>query len=72
MTELLEQAISKMVVLPPEKQDLIAAIIIEELEDELAWEHSFAASQNQLAKLAEKVRADIKAGRVREMDFDDL
>ncbi len=72
MTELLVQAIHKMTALTPEKQDLIAAIVLEELADEGAWERSFAASQNQLAKLAQKVRADIEAGRIREMGFDDL
>ncbi len=47
-----------------EEQDFIATIILEGLEDERRWEKSFAESQDQLAQLAEKVRADIKAGRV--------
>jgi hypothetical protein len=32
----------------------------------------FARSQDKLAKLAEKVREDIKAGRVMKMGFDEL
>ena len=51
--------------LSPEKQDAIAAIILEELEDERRWDKAFVESQDQLAQLARKVRADIKAGCVK-------
>ncbi|MCY3870056.1 MAG: restriction endonuclease [Gemmatimonadetes bacterium] len=53
--------------LPPEKQEAIASIILEELGDERRWDEAFAASQDKLAKLAQKVRADIKAGRFKKM-----
>lgn len=65
MTQLLEKALTEVYKLPPEKRDVIAAVILEELEDEQRWNAAFAASQGQLAKLAQKVRADIKAGRVK-------
>ncbi|MBS1248978.1 MAG: hypothetical protein MAG431_00549 [Chloroflexi bacterium] len=64
MTQLLEKALTKIYTLPPEKQDIIASVILEELEDEQRWDSAFAASQDKLAKMAQKVRADIKAGRV--------
>ena len=48
------------------------AIILEELADEERWSAAFAESQDQLAKLAEKARQDIKAGRFQEMGFDEL
>ena len=64
MTQLLEKVLTEVYKLPPEEQDFIATIILEGLEDERRWEKSFAESQDQLAQLAEKVRADIKAGRV--------
>ncbi len=35
MTELLEKAIAKLKTLPPSEQDAIAAMILEELEDEI-------------------------------------
>jgi hypothetical protein len=35
MTELLEKAIAKLKALPPNEQDAIAAMILEELEDEI-------------------------------------
>jgi len=70
--QLLEKALTEVYKLPPEKQNVIAAVILEELEDEQRWDAAFAASQGQLAKLAQKVRADIKAGRVKKMGFDEL
>jgi hypothetical protein len=65
MTILLEKAMAEVAKLAPEAQDAIAALILEELDDEQRWDATFAATQPQLAKLAEKVREDIRAGRVR-------
>ena len=72
MTQLLEKALVAVYKLSPEKQDAIAAVILEELEDEQQWTEAFAASQDKLAQLAQKVRADIKAGHVTKMGFDEL
>ena len=58
--------------LPPEKQDAIAAVILEELEDERLWDKAFAESQDKLAQLARKVRADIKADHIKKMGIDEL
>ena len=72
MTQLLEKALTEVYKLPPEKQDTIAALILEELEDERLWAGAFAASQNKLAQLTAKVRADIKAGRIKRVEIDEL
>jgi hypothetical protein len=72
MTYPLEQAISAVQSLPESDQDMIASLIMAELADQKLWEKQFAESQPQLAKLAEKVRADIQAGRVRSGDIDQL
>ena len=72
MTQLLEKVLTEVYKLSPEKQDTIAAIILEELEDEQRWDKAFAESQDQLAQLARKVRADIKAGRTKKMGIDEL
>ena len=72
MTQLLEKVLTEVYKLPPEQQDAIAAIILEELEDERRWDKAFAKSQDKLAQLAQKVRADIKAGRVKKMGIDEL
>ena len=72
MTYPLEQAISAVQSLPESDQDMIASLIMAELADQERWENQFAASQPQLAKLADKVRADIQAGRVRSGEIDKL
>jgi hypothetical protein len=70
MTTLLEKALAEVAKLDPEAQDAIAALILEELDDEQRWDTTFAATQLQLAKLAEKVREDIRAGRVHKIGRD--
>lgn len=72
MTQLLEKVLTEVYKLPPERQDAIAAVILEELEDEQLWDQAFAESQDKLAQLARKVRADIKAGRIKKMGIDEL
>ena len=72
MTQLLEKVLTKVYKLPPEKQDTIAALILEELDDEQRWDAAFAESQDKIAQLAHKVRADIKAGRIKKMGIDEL
>lgn len=72
MTQLLEKVLTEVYKLPPEKQDFIATIILEELEDERRWDKTFAESQDQLAQLAEEARDEIKAGRVKKMGIDEL
>ena len=46
MTELLNKAIAKVKNLSEEDQNTIAAIILEEIEDEMKWQQSFADSQD--------------------------
>ncbi|MBM4046836.1 MAG: hypothetical protein FJ279_17155 [Planctomycetes bacterium] len=72
MTRLLEKAIAKVSKLPAADQDAIAGMIMDELLDEKRWDVAFARSQDKLAKLASKVREDIRAGRVSRMGFDQL
>ena len=72
MTQLLEKVLTEVYKLPPEKQDTIAALILEELDDEQRWDAAFAESQDKIAQLARKVRADIKAGRIKKIGIDEL
>ena len=65
MTQLLENAIDEVRKLPATAQDAIAALIFDQIADDRAWDQAFARSQDQLARLADKVRADISAGQVR-------
>ena len=68
MTELLEQAITKVKKLSNVEQDAIAALIFEELEDEARWDETFEKSQDVLARLAEEALAEERAGNIQELD----
>jgi len=72
MTRLLERAVEKARKLSDSEQDAIAALILEELEDEIGWEKAFARSQDTLAKLAEEAMAEDRAGKTEELDPDRL
>lgn len=72
MTQLLEQAIGAAGKLPAAEQDAIAAMILEEIDDERRWDEAFAASQDRLLELAAKVRREITTGLVHEIGIDDL
>jgi hypothetical protein len=72
MTERLEQAIAQLKTLPTDKQDAIATLILEELEEEQRWDDSFARSPDLLAKLAAKAMAEYRAGKTQELDPDTL
>ena len=72
MTQLLEQALHQVQLLPQSEQDAIATLILDELADERRWNESFARSQDQLARVAAKVREDIRAGRVKSGGIDQL
>ena len=72
MTERLEQAIAQLRTLPTDKQDAIATLILEELEEEQRWDDSFARSPNLLAKLAAEAMAEHRAGKTQELDPETL
>ena len=65
MTALLEKAMNQIKALPPEEQDAVASLILEEIESEKRWEELFAQSQGQLAKLAEKAISEYNSGKTR-------
>ena len=72
MTELLEKAVAEVSKRTAVQQNIIAAMILEELEDEEQWDNTFARSQDKLAKLADKARENFKKGCVKKMGFDEL
>ncbi len=72
MTQLLEKALAEVQKLTDLDQDAIAAMILDELADERRWDQAFARSQDQLGRLADRVRQDIHAGRVRNVGIDEL
>lgn len=72
MTQLLERAIREIQDRPETEQDAIASRILDEIADEKLWDDTFARSQDKLSRMAEKVRADIQAGKVRDIAVEDL
>lgn len=62
MTEMLEKAVAKVKQLPAEQQDAIAALILEEVEDEARWDALFARSHGVLFTLT-KVALQISQQR---------
>lgn len=64
ITELLEQAIARLKTLPANEQDAIAALILEELEDEIQWNEAFVNSQDTLARLAAEAMAEHRAREI--------
>ena len=68
MTKLLKAAMKRVSDLPDDEQDAVASIILEEVEDEIRWQATFAKSQDVLARLADEARAEIARGDVSSFD----
>jgi hypothetical protein len=72
MTELIEQAIARLKSLPAREQDVIAAMILDELEDEKIWDKAFSHSQDSLAQLASAAMTEYRAGQTLALDPETL
>jgi len=72
MTKLLAQAFDKASQLPENLQDELARALIDELTWETRWDQALAESSDKLDKMAEKAIEDYRAGRTKEMGFDEL
>lgn len=68
MNTLLQQAFEKAAALPFDRQETIAAVVVEEIEAEERWQRSFAHSQNALSKLAAEAMEEDEEGRTLPMD----
>ena len=71
MTKLLAQAFEEASRLSEDLQDQLAHELLEELDGETRWDQTLAQSQEKLERLAEKAAEEYRAGRTREMGFDD-
>lgn len=61
-TAKLNEVIERLGRLPSEKQDAIAALVIEELASEELWDSQFARSQDMLDQLADAALAEDASG----------
>lgn len=69
MTNILQQALTKLSQLPETQQEAIAYLILAEIEDEKKWAENFANSQDQLAQLADEALAEFKQGKTKPLNF---
>ncbi len=72
MSQRLEHAIAEVRKLPDADQEAIAALILEEIEDDRQWEESFARSPGKLTALAERAVKQVRAGQCKTGGFDEL
>jgi hypothetical protein len=67
MTELLEQAITKLKIMSVSEQYAIATMILEELADDMRWDESFNQSPDLLAQLAASAMAKHHTGKTQSL-----
>lgn len=72
MTKLLEQAVSRAAEQPENDQDVIASLILQELDDERAWTETLARNPEKLERLADEARSEHAAGLTLPLDLSDL
>jgi hypothetical protein len=72
MSPMLDQAVAEARKLPDEEQDSIAALILEEIDDDRRWEELLARSPGKLAALATRAKEQVQAGQCRAVGFDEL
>jgi hypothetical protein len=68
MTPLLTRAVEDLNRLPPDEQDAMACLIMEELADEQRWQAAFEASPDVLERLADQALKEIADGAVYDGD----
>jgi len=69
MTSLLEKAIDRVSVLPSRKQNMLARLLLAEIDAEAQWDESFKSSQHELAELAGTALAEHRKGKTRKMNL---
>jgi hypothetical protein len=68
MTTALQEAFEKAAALPPDRQESLAAFLLEEIAAEECWQQSFARSQDVLSRLAAEALTEDAEGRTLDMD----
>lgn len=74
MTKLLEEAIRKASELPPEAQDHLGALLLNELEADRAWDTVLGSEKSIgfLDAIAIEVMADYEAGETHPLDPENM
>ena len=72
MTDSLLRAIEKVKLLPEPQQEVLASLLLAEMESEKHWNQLFAGSADQLKALADEAIAEHRAGQTEPLDPDEL
>lgn len=74
MSQLMEHAFLKARQLPEQDQEVIASIILQEIESDQRWVELFARPESAelLSRLADETLIEIRAGRTRKLDVNEL
>jgi hypothetical protein len=72
MNTRLEEAFAQAAQLPPDEQEALAALLLDEIASEGLWDQAFAQSQNQIAKLADEALTEFQEGRTVLLDEEQL
>jgi hypothetical protein len=68
MTTVLETALAEVAKLPPEEQDALASLLLDEIKSEQRWTQALSGSQDLLRNLAADALAEHRAGKTRPLD----
>jgi hypothetical protein len=72
METLADKAIDKLRQLPPEEQEHIAQIVLDEIDSERRWNELFARKGKKLEALAGEAMREYEAGFAEDLDPDKL
>ena len=68
MTQALTSAVAEANKLPAAEQDILAAILLEEMASEQRWSQSFAKSERVLEALAAEALTEFRAGKTQPIE----
>ena len=72
MNTRLEEAFAQASQLPPEDQEALAALLLDEIASEKLWDRAFAQSQDQISQLSDEALTEFMEGRTVSLDEEPL
>ncbi|CAK0750884.1 conserved hypothetical protein [uncultured Gammaproteobacteria bacterium] len=69
MNRMLKRAIAEVVRRPEDEQETVAALILDELNDEQAWQTKFNRDSNRIAAMARRAREQRRNGETTPLVF---
>jgi hypothetical protein len=74
MSRLMEQVLAEVSQLPEDEQEVLASVFLREIESERHWSELFSrpGSARLLSRLADEALGEVRAGRARKLDVNEL